>query len=354
MKLCFIITFLVINFSFAESIFFENLKEKSTSQQRILLQKRMNNDSVAIHRLTTVENVDFYFKLNLSIEDKFTFIERLLKKSPQDDFRQQTIIGMIRACRDQLQACMPRLMPYLICKTVKECEKRNLVAQELFAPENIEVILKQRATFMKIIEQYPRNKAAAGIAYINAINFGFLGQAEQILQSEKSIEKDPIVIYSICTFFMLKKNYDSAEKCLEGQTPGPWVKLGKGYIEILRGRVLRVTDYESTFKELRQENGAKPRQFAIAMEGLLLKRKIENLADSDIEGLAKDYWSGYMLLSINKKFKVLDEKIMRRLEGLYFKNFSSTLLVRIYKGMEGSEILRENLGENSYLYQAST
>lgn len=335
-----------------EDVFFRNIKDKPIPQQLSLLQKRIKKDATSLTRITTRDNAVRYLELATSGVEKFQFLDSLVTSSPQEAFKSATVAGVYQYCQLQLAACMPHIQSYLECKHTKDCKSNSAAAEVLFTPENLDVIIKFRAVFAKALDYEGADLVLAQNLYRHAVNFGFLETAEKILKQNTAAEADPLVKQYKCTYYFLKKEYAQATECSTA-IKDPWAKLITGYVVVLKGEKLNLQEYEMLLNELVDYNVPRPRFFAIAMSGLLLKKMVKEVPDYDIDGLAKDYWNGFMLLATNKQHHFLKAEFQKQLEQKYILNFPNSLLVKIFQGVESKDLLKQSLGENSFLYQAA-
>ncbi len=335
-----------------EDVFFRNIKDKTVPQQLSLLQKRIKKDATSVSRITTKDNAVRYLELATNRVEKFQFLDSLVTSSPQEAFKSATVAGVYQYCQLQLAACMPHIQPYLECKHTKDCKANSAAAEILFIPENLDVIIKFKSTFSKVLEGEDFDLELVKNLYPHAINFGFLDSAEKMLKQNKAADADPSLSPYKCGYYFLRKEYSKATECSTA-IKDPWSKLMTGYVVILKGEKLNLPEYEMLLNQLVDHNLPRPRFFAISMSGLLLKKLVKDVPDYDIDGLSKDYWNGYMLLAANKQHRFLRADFQKELEQKYLLNFANTLLVKIFQGVESNDILKQALGENSFLYQAS-
>jgi hypothetical protein len=312
----------------------------------------MKKDAISVARITTTDNTVRYLELEPNVAEKFRILDSLMASSAQDAFKIATVAGVYQYCQTRLSVCMPHIQPYLECKHTKDCKTNSGAAEALFTPENLDVIIKFGPVFSKVLDYEGANLELAQTLYRHAVNFGFLESAEKILKQNKAAEADPIVQQYKCTYYFLKKEYAKSTECSTA-IKDPWAKLITGYVIVLKGETLNLQEYEMLLNELVDYNLPRPRYFAIAMSGLLLKKMVKDVPDYDIEGLSKDYWNGFMLLAANKKHHFLRADFQKQLEQKYLLNFPNSLLVKIFQGSESNDLLKQFIGENSFLYQAS-
>lgn len=342
----------IIFFSSSEDVFFRNIKEKPRQQQSILLQKRIKKDSISPHRITTRESVMRYLEVDTTEVEKFRFVNSTITNSTQETFKSEAIEGLLNYCQTRLTLCMPHILQYLDCKSAAKCLVSSANAQILFSPENLDVIIKNKAIFLKLLDYSGPDLELAKTLYRHAVNFGFLESAEKLLKLHVAAEADPVIKQYKCTYYFLKKEYELATEC-SVEAKDQWAKLITGYVIILKKQKLNEKEYELLLQDLMNSPLARPRYFAIAMSGILLKKMASVVPDYDVDGIAKDYWNGYMLLASNKKHHFLKSDFQKKLEEKFAANFPNSLLLRIYTGAESNDILKQSLGENSFLYQAS-
>ena len=150
-----------------------------------------------------------------------------------------------------------------------------------------------------------------------------------------------------CRLLTLKNEYEKAKTCLE-KVKEPWARFRLIYNSFLKGEDIKDKNIEEFSASMADKKG-----FWVFFSKIffLKNRTKENTSELNLDEIIKKYEKGYLLLALNKRYQIIEDKLLEKLMEKYRERFKGSLFTQVLKNQVDPEKLSRYFGKNSLYYQ---
>lgn len=336
---------------FASELVFSDLEKKPISEQQSVLEKRISENAKKDLKVDVEKDISFYLKINIPEATKMAFIMNNLKNSQSDRFSENVFSVFTKT----LPMAKKIELATLLFDTKEVAGKKQFfvgIFEHISDANQIDQCLVDKSFCEKIISllnKYEKGSFNGGI-FQQSIYLGYYSLTNEILSKHKVESTDTWNYFAKCSMYLNLGQLAQASECFKKNTH-PWYSLQNSIIEYLKnGRKTLPIDGFSTLKgNLFSETKGRERGLIYVYE-YLLTGLIDEKELPDLMPLANSYQQGFMVLSLNNKYKKIPQKQAQELKEKYLKNFPGKVLTKILMGQEKPDKLKAQFGVNSLLY----